>query len=146
MTRAKKIVLGVLVVIAILSAIPAAWLMSDWVIGNSASRAYGYTLAGIKPIPGARIVSKDYFDQSMRGGVTVWVYQIPTDYAKKLYRDCSVIGYKQGTFLDHGDVDDTYLGSYVKAGAIGCYNEKSMRKDIVIAQFIGDKLLVQDVY
>lgn len=105
----------------------------------------GYHYAGIQPVPGATVVSMEYIDQSMFGGTTVWVYQLPPGYAQAFYRDCSRIGYQQGTYLSAGGSYPN-IDHYIKANEPGCYLTKFTKDGDILAQFAGDQLIVQIVF
>lgn len=141
----KRIFIPIVVMIALGAIICAGYYYFSYKRGIERS---GYEVAGIEPIAGAKMLSANFPHSSMFGGTTIWVYQLPAGYGPSLYKDCSRIGYKQGTYRDHDDGDyevNQYIA--VKPGDAGCYLEKFTEKDgDVTAQFVRDELYVYDVY
>ena len=141
----KRIFIPIVVMIALGAIICAGYYYFSYQRGIERG---GYEVAGIEPIAGAKMLSVNFPNSSMFGGTTIWVYQLPAGYSPSLYKDCSRIGYKQGTYRDHndGDYDVTHYIP-VKPGDAGCYREKFTEKDgDVTAQFVRDELYVYDVY
>lgn len=141
----KRIFISIALVIGLGAVIWASYAYLSYKRGIELS---GYEVADIQPIAGAKMLSVNFPNSSLMGGTTVWVYQLPTGYTSALYKDCSRIGYKQGTYRDLNDGDyDVNRYIAVKPGDVGCYLEKFTKKDgDVTAQFVRDELYVYDVY
>ena len=142
MTRAKKIALGLLAGIVV---IPCCWFAADWAWYTWSARDYGYELAGIKPVSGARLLLHRYepSDGFLPDGETSWVYQMPKGYLDDLYKDCSKHMYKQGVLVDKVYVE---ADRYIDRNGPGCYLHKEDQHNNVTIQFSDDKLIVEDIY
>lgn len=141
----KKIFISIALVTALGAVI---WMSYYYFSYKRGIERGGFEVAGIQPIAGAKMLSVNFPNSSMMGGTTIWVYRLPAGYAPALYKDCSRIGFKQGTYRDHNDGDyDVNHYIMVKPGDVGCYLEKFTKKDgEVTAQFVRDELYVYDVY
>ena len=136
----KKI--AVLIALLVVTAIVADRLWYD-------HEAYlaGFKEARVDPISGSRLISEDFIDQNMMAGTTIWVYQLPDDYEQQLYKDCSHIGYKQGSYhQDVGTTPEPALDKYIKLDGQGCYMVFVKTNDFVIAQFMDNKLVIFNIW
>lgn len=138
MKRRGKIAIAIALVLGLGVGAGALWHLRQ-------AELAGFAAAHIAPISGAENLINDYSRQSSMGGVAFWVYQLPPSYANELYKDCSRIGYKPGVFADKGiGVPD--FEPYMKPGAHGCYMEWAESDVDNMAQFTGDKLLVEQIF
>src|SRR5882724_6059783 len=138
-TRNKKISIALISIVALLGCVVAAdWLWDDWT-----SKGYGYVEAGIEPVSGAKLIYIKFEKHSdiLPDGETSWVYQLPSTYYEDLYKDCSKIGYKTGIYMDR---IYTEADRYIERDKPGCYLYKEDKHEVVVAQFSGDKLIVED--
>ena len=141
MTLKKKLFIAFIAAIALLCVgVAADWLWYDW-----SSRDYGYVEAGIEPVSGAKLIYMKFERHSdiLPDGEASWVYQLPAAYYEGVYKDCSKIGYKTGIYID---AINTEADRYIERDKPGCYLHEEDKHDVVVAQFSGDKLIVEDTY
>lgn len=135
--------LGVTALVLVLAVgLPIAWGLFSY---HKQAELGGYHYAGIQPVPGATVVSMEYIDQTMFGGTTLWVYKLPEGYTEAFYKDCSRIGYQQGTYLSAGGSYPN-VDRYVKANEPGCYLTRFTKDGDILAQFVGNQLIVQIMF
>lgn len=140
--RTKKVLGWVGAILVLLVGGPLVW---DFYSYEKQIDLGGYRLAGIQPVPGATVASMQHINETMFGGTTIWVYKLPAGYAEAFYKNCSRIGYQQGTYLSAGGSYPT-IDHLIKANEPGCYLTKFTKDGDIIAQFVGDELIVQDMY
>lgn len=138
MTLTRKIVLsiaGTLLTVVLGFCGYSSW--TEW----QYKRYGGYAAAGIEPIPGAELIFyKDESSGFLPDYDTTWIYKIPASYTDKLYKDCSAMHYKTGTFIAH-EKDGT---DRIDPRKPGCYIFIEVHSEFISIQFSGDQLTVED--
>lgn len=104
-----------------------------------------FVYAGIDTITGAKQVFHHVHRYNLTGGTEVWVFEIPRDYYEKLYKDCSIIKYQPGPYLETGQdsvITGTGAEKYLDPGAPSCYDAYGDHFTTHISEFRGDKLVI----
>ena len=105
-----------------------------------------FVYAGIDPIAGAEEIYHGTRRRPPMGTEETWVLKIPKDYYEKLYKDCGSIGFYPGPYLNPAAGDSsayTGIDEYIDNKAPSCYYAEGNHITITIAEFNGDKFIVQ---